>query len=395
MWFAIVTSSAILLLFTSGTGLAAEFFVAADGEETNDGGRESPWPSVEYALSQVGGGHTITLRPGVYQGPIVIGREYAGAESAPTVVRSEVKWQAVIVGAPYHVISNGDGCDWTVVDGFEALGARYDGIKMNGDHNVVRNCWVHNNGHMGIAMHRKRHGIIEHNLVEFNGSHVQFHHGVYADGDSLTVRGNIVRHNAGFGLHLYPSIQNSIVANNLVYGHPRKPGVIIACPEDGGGNRFVNNTVVENRTAVSIWNGRGEVVANNILGAMDRVISVRDEEAEVLVDFNLFVSPTERRGEHCRDGDPMLVEPGRGVFWLRPGSPAIGMGSGDLAPEDDFWGRPRSREAGVDVGAFPFESALVRDEARSEWYYGWAYQYAPSEGRRLPDFWALPRDLDE
>jgi hypothetical protein len=105
-------------------------------------------------------------------------------------------------------IVSGDGCHWLTVDGFEVLGARYDGIKLNGDHNVVRNCWVHHNTQMGIAMHHVLNGTIENNLIEFNGCHVQFDHGVYADGDGLTVRGNIVRHNAAFGLHLYPSLRD-------------------------------------------------------------------------------------------------------------------------------------------------------------------------------------------
>lgn len=56
----------------------------------------------------------------------------------------------------------------------------------------------------GIAMHNQKGGVIENNLIEFNGGHVQFDHGVYADGDELTVQGNIVRHNASYGLHLYP-----------------------------------------------------------------------------------------------------------------------------------------------------------------------------------------------
>ena len=50
---------------------------------------------------------------------------------------------------------------------------RGDGIKMMGDHGVVRNCWVHNSSRQGILPGGK--GLtIENNLVEFNGSNVQF-----------------------------------------------------------------------------------------------------------------------------------------------------------------------------------------------------------------------------
>ena len=150
------------------------------------------------------------------------------------MIKAEVKWQAVILGAEYHVIYTADGCDWVIIDGFEVMGGRYDGVKINGDHNAVRNCWVHNNKAMGIAMHNQKGGVIENNLIEFNGDHVQFDHGVYADGDGLTVHGNIVRHNASYGLHLYPSIKNSRIDNNLVYGQVRRRGIIVACPKGGG-----------------------------------------------------------------------------------------------------------------------------------------------------------------
>jgi hypothetical protein len=47
----------LLMIFASRT-TAGEYFVATDGEASNDGTRETPWPSVEHALSITGGGHT-------------------------------------------------------------------------------------------------------------------------------------------------------------------------------------------------------------------------------------------------------------------------------------------------------------------------------------------------
>jgi hypothetical protein len=133
----------ILVALAATTAYGASFYVAIDGRPENDGSLAKPWPSVEYALSQVGGKHTIIVKPGIYRGPMQIAKQYAGTKERPTVIQSEVKWQAVIIGAEYHVISNDDGCDWLVIDGFEVMGGRYDGVKMNGDYNVVRNCWVH------------------------------------------------------------------------------------------------------------------------------------------------------------------------------------------------------------------------------------------------------------
>lgn len=381
-----VWASLFIAALTTSTN-AETYYVAIDGKADGDGSKEMPWPSVEYALSKVGGGHTIIARPGIYRGPIQIAKQYAGTEENPTVIKSESKWKAVIIGAPYHVISNGDGCDWVVIDGFEVMGGRYDGIKMNGDYNTVRHCWVHNNKAMGIGMHNKKGGIIENNLIEFNGSHIQFDHGVYASGDGLTIRGNIVRHNASYGLHLYSSIKNSVIANNLVYGQVRRRGIIVACPDGGGKNVIVNNTVVDNQ-GITIWNSNGEVVVNNILVADSEVFSFNDDTRNVLVDYNLCVPKSEHQGPHGITGDPMFVDAGKGVFWLREGSPAIRSGSSQHAPAMDFWGRPRPEGQPPDMGAFPFVPFLATEQARAVWEYGWVYHRHGIS--MMPDFWALP-----
>lgn len=377
----------LLVIATAlGVAPAADCFVATDGKPENDGTREKPWPSVEYALFKVGAGHTIVVRPGIYRGPIQIPRQYAGTKDAPTVIKSEVKWKAVIVGAEYHVISNGDGCDWVTIDGFEVLGARYDGIKMNGNHNVVRNCWVHNNQEMGVAMHNQRGGVIENNLIEFNGSHIQFTHGVYADGEDLVVRGNVVRHNANFGLHLYPALKNSRIENNLVYGGVRGSGIIVSCPDGGGKNVIVNNTVV-GKHPLTIWGGNGEVVANNILVSEgEEVLTFNEGTTNVLVDYNLCLPKSARSGPHGVVGDPLFVDAGKGQFWLRAESPARGKGASAYAPATDFWGRPRAKDRPVDLGAMPFVPELLHFE---RFQYGWAY-YWHGSGGTIPDFWMFP-----
>lgn len=377
----------VALALVAGPASADTYYVATDGQRDGDGSKKRPWPSVEFALAKARSGHTIVVRPGLYRGPIEIGKQYAGTKDRPTIIQSEVKWQATVVGAPYHVISNADDCHWVIVDGFQVLGARYDGIKMNGDHNVVRNCWVHNNQAMGIAMHNKTGGVIENNLIEFNGSHIQFDHGAYASGDGLIIRGNVVRHNASYGLHLYSAIRNSLIANNLVYNQVRRRGIIVACPEGGGRNRILNNTVVEDQP-LTLWNGGGEVVANNILVGREAPILFDERTKNVRVDYNLCVPASDRQGPHGVTGDPLFVDPTRGHFWLRAGSPAIGKGSPEDAPEADFWGRQREKGQPPGLGAFPFVPALARDEARARWEYGWAY-FRHGEGGTLPDFWAV------
>jgi hypothetical protein len=369
---------------------AEVYYVAVDGKAENNGSQERPWPSAEYALGQVGGGQTIVLKPGIYRGPLKISRQFAGTPDRPTVIKAETKWKAVVVGSESHVVSTADDCNWVIIDGLEVMGGRYDGVKISGDHGVVRNCWIHNNMAMGVAMHGRQGGTIENNLIEFNGTHIQFDHGVYADGEGLTVRGNVVRHNACFGLQLYPSIANARVYNNLIYGQVRRRGIVVSCPTGGGKNYLVNNTVVEDEP-ITIANGNGEVLQNNILiSQRGEAISVDANTRDILADYNLCQPKSDRQGPHGLSGDPQFVAPEHGVFWLRDDSPAVGRGAGQYAPATDFWGRRRSPDQAVDLGAFAFERSLLGTQVRADWDHGWAYH---RHGNKigLPDLWALPQ----
>ncbi len=238
-------------------------------------------------------------------------------------------------------------------------------------------------------MHNQKGGTIENNLIEFNGGHIQFDHGVYADGEGLTVSGNVVRHNASFGLHLYPSIKNSRIVNNLVYGQVRRRGIIVACPPGGGKNIVVNNTVVEEQP-LTIWNGDGETVVNNILiSQAGDAFSFSEDTRNVQLDYNLCVPKSARQGPHGLTGDPRFVDATKGLFWLRRDSPAIGKGSAPHAPATDFWGRPRPQGKAPDLGAFAFEPLLTGEQVRAAWDYGWAYhRHGTKIG--LPDLWVLP-----
>jgi hypothetical protein len=377
-----------LLLCAPHAARAATYYVATNGTEQGDGSDTRPWPTVEFALGRVGGGNTVIVKPGNYSGGWRLSSAFSGSQAQPTVVKSEQKWKARLIGSFSHGIYAADRTHWIVIDGFEIAGALYDGVKLSGDDCTVRNCWIHNNAQMGCSAHGHERNAFESNLIEFNGQNIQLHHGIYADGKGLIVRNNVVRNNAAYGLHLYPAVSEATICNNLVTGHSHKAGILIQCPPGGGRNRIVNNTSVNNRAALDIRNGNGEIVANNILTAPSGDPIVFDAQtANIVSDYNLCWPASAHNGSHGIAADPKFVDADHQCFWLSGASPAIGHAGRDYRPETDFWGRPNPA---FDMGCFTYQPTLALASARAGWYYGLPYRFEPEDGKDAPDFWSEP-----
>jgi hypothetical protein len=386
----------VLLAAMAGVSQAGTYYVSTEGSADNDGSYAKPWPSVAVALEKVGGGSTVVLKRGEYRGPITVTSKAAGTKENPTIIKSEKKWGAAIVGSTGEnpALSSDKDCPWVVFDGFEIYGAAA-GIWLGGEHNTARNCWVHNNwGFDGIGSHAKG-AVIENNLIEYNGQNPQFHHGIYADSDGLVVRNNIVRHNAGFGIHCYSDVKNAYIANNLVYGHTFRPGILIACSTHVGKNVVVNNTVVDNATGIRISGGNGDKIYNNIVVATNSAVSLDEDTVGTMADYNLCVPASPHQGPHGMSAEPGFVASGAFCYWLRKDSAARGKGAAEFAPKTDFWGRTRPIDKAPDLGAFPYSSYWAdedtsRPEEMVRGYWGWPYRFA--RYREIRDLWFLPEN---
>ena len=356
---------------------AATYWISSEGQATGTGSQTNPFPSVEVALKNSSGGDTLIFKPGVYVGKqITLTARHAGSAQRPTVLISQRKYEAVLHGSAFHNIYVRAGCDWVIIDGFESSGARYTGIKSDADYTVIRNCRIHNNALQGIEAHGVLGTVIEDNLVECNGEHVQFCHGIYADGDKLTIRNNIVRYNSGWGLHLYPAIANSKIENNLIHGNERW-GIALYSKPKVGSNTIVNNTIVLNGNGIAVKNGRDEIIANNIIvdntgWRFERAAPIENLEgyspkSKIMIDYNLCVPKFRGVGVHGISADPMFLDMKKGTFYLRKDSPAIAKGSAKYAPKRDFFNRPLPKRKAPDLGCFAYDPSLLLPRARQDW----------------------------
>lgn len=352
---------------------ASEYFVSPAGSPTNNGTELSPWPSVDFALSNALGGDVITLLPGIYTAPVVV--ERSGTIERPTTIRSQRKWAAVIQGSPSHGVYVADGVSNVVVEGLRVAGSAIDGVKV-GSHAVVRDCWIHDSGRQGIAAHRTCGTVLERNLIERNGSDPVFDHGIYLSGTNNTVRCNVIRWNQCYGVQFYADGPGSSgecrFYNNLVYGN--RNALTVWSPS-GQTNHVVNNTLLSDRYVLRA-NAGVLCASNNILvGPSARQIFCAEDGAEIRADYNLISVSGRRRGNHdIMESPPGFVNPERGLFWLRTESPARAAAALMVSPVD-FFGRVQN--AVLDVGAFQYRANLAVDTRMLD----------PSPAQ--PDYWLI------
>lgn len=376
------------------------FWISPHGSAGGTGTQSNPFPSIKTAIERVGGGHTFIFKPGYYVGEqITLFPRHAGTPQKPTVLKSQEKYKAIIHGSPFHDFYIRKGCKWVVIDGFDVGGAGYTGVKSNGDYTVIRNCRIHNNALHGIEAHNVIGTVIENNLIEYNGKNPQFDHGIYSSGDNVTIRNNIIRCNAGFGLHLYPHISNSRIENNLIFGNIRWG--ILLLSKTKADNRIINNTIVDNGAGIIVGPKAGDIIVNNIVvnntgwkfskpGSIQ--VNTGGDLSQVRIEHNLCVPPYRGPGANNISGDPMFLDLKKGVFFLKKNSPAVANGSPEFAPARDFFGHTRSQEKKHDFGCFPFTESLLSPNARKDWYEGWAYvaYYREHGDGQIPDFWKMP-----
>ena len=392
-------AGALILICLTCNMYANTYYVAPKGESKATGTLQDPFASVQDALKKAGGGNTFIFKPGNYVGSqITLTPEYAGSPQSPTVLKSQYKYKAVLHGSPEHNIYVRKGCRWVIIDGFESSGAGYTGIKTNADFTVIRNCRIHNNALQGIEAHNVHGTVIENNIVEYNGEHLQFCHGIYADGEGLIIRNNIIRFNSGWGLHLYPKIAKSRIENNLIYGNERW-GIGLYSKSGTGSNRIINNTIVQNGSGIAVKDGHNETIANNII--VDNTnwkfekaepIENLDEykkEGQLIIENNLILPQLKNAGRNAIFKDPLFLDAKKGVFYLKKGSPAIGKGSKEYALEKDFYNRKRPDDKPPDLGCFPYEPRLLSSEARKDWYYQWPFLFK-GHSKTMPDLWKMP-----
>ncbi len=329
-------------------------WVANSGDDSADGTASRPLRTIAKALDLAEAGDLIYLRAGVYvEAPLV---RKSGRADAPIIVSCapDALGKVKVTPSKDYVEKNPSGAVITlhgaryvwinglVIEGpkgrseapkAETYGANgitwagKAGIGCRATNNVVYgnvHCGLKEMGHGGTGI------LMEANIIFDNGTR-STDHGIYCPADELTIRGNIIFNNAGYGIHSYSHPRRQRIVQNICFGN-RVCGIILA----GSENQVYHNVCVGNGIGIFYFRGgcTDNVVQNNIFAfngmncGYDNGGGSLGDPTGNIDDYNCYYpgkpDPRVQPGQHEIVADPQFIDAKVGDYRIREGSPCVG-----------------------------------------------------------------------
>lgn len=353
----------------SGILNGATYYVSLTGLNTNPGTASLPFQTIRQGLDVAVAGDTIIVKPGTYTeytNTLGLNLKGNGTVNNPIVLKSEIKWQAVLDGGN---VSGHDYCvfisgNYFIIDGFEMKNAYKAGIHVYGNYNRVLNNHIHNNGNIydggrygqdGIySDHNTHDNTYLGNYIHHNGRislNSNLDHGLYLCGDNELVVNNIVTYNCAYGIQVagYSTVSNMKIYNN-VFAWNGRSGLILWQVLDGidmKNNIFYKNAVYGSTSWAA--HGTGIVFDHNLYFG------------NVAGNWNMTTGGSDYSytlGTNILGQDPLFVDEAID-FHLKPGSPAINGGLPLNEVPIDYDGINRLKGSVYDIGPFKFQAVTV------------------------------------
>jgi Protein of unknown function (DUF1565) len=347
------------------------YYVAPQGNDASDGSHAHPWATITHASKMIGQGATVHVAPGNYDENVAT--EASGTASARITYISDKRWGAVLAPTTKALFVWKNTGDYSDIINFESAGANCNGIGLGGSYQKAAGNNVHNaatgcndrEGGSGMSDYEyQTHdddiiGNYVHDVGAADRLCGQKEHrrvqGIYQSNAGGHIQNNIVANNCVFGIHLWHAATHASISNNTVLNN-RGGGILIGsgdspCNTTGcpGGNDYtvVRNNIVANNgnpelKGWGIVEGGGAAGVTGIHNVYSHNLSFHNASGDFAFNNRLVCA-------NCVAGkDPMLTAPTSGDFHLQKGSPALGSGTRQDAPQADYDGKPRNS---VDIGA--------------------------------------------
>lgn len=301
-------------------GEPREYFVGMTGNDANPGTREKPWQTMSQATRCALPGDTVTVCAGTYAEPLAVtcggvsdGSRITYRTEGPVTIERAGQW-------PYGVVIQ--GLKFVTIAEFEIRGFTGAGIYVfHSSDIIIRGNNIHSGyterltlqspyiGGEGVYAHNSQRVKVEYNRLFWSTHNLIFYFSTDCRADHNTIAGSVYAN-----VNLPGNNPGTVIINNIIVG-------------DGNDQCSFHNGDYEWKSDYNCWIK---------LPSNKRMISwykgeIRNE-ANTLVDFQKAFKD---KDVHSIFGDPKFVDPAKGDFRLKEGSPCIKAG-----------------ENGTDIGAF-------------------------------------------
>ncbi|MGF1450747.1 MAG: right-handed parallel beta-helix repeat-containing protein [Opitutales bacterium] len=139
---------ASVFLFISSNAMAATYYVATNGDNSNSGTINSPWATPHYGVNQLSAGDTLYIRGGTYNMPSTLEIPVSGTAGAWVTVAGYQNEMPVL---DFSVLTGGDGIVIRQQDYVRLEGVRVEQVGESGlSGNLMRGIYINRSNNIDI-----------------------------------------------------------------------------------------------------------------------------------------------------------------------------------------------------------------------------------------------------
>ncbi|MEZ4273017.1 MAG: right-handed parallel beta-helix repeat-containing protein [Myxococcota bacterium] len=418
--------AALLQILVPSSVWAADYYVSTAGSDNNSGSSQSPFLTLQRAVSAVSAGDQVIVREGRY-GSFVIDNLH-GKAGAPITFMAEAGKKVTIDrylsgGHDVGTVRFSGKTSYIILDGFEITNTDplidatrtldpnvaqdraqwvqirdgnprtflygdavrfYSDLDTSDNHtdHIFRNLKIHHIPCMGFNGKGDRIQFIDNHIYDLGWPRSGY--GWYFKGRDLLFRGNDI-HDCTWGLHLYSTnhnvgLTNAVIENNRIYSNggriyfysvdarPVLMGEGIRL-QTSGGNNTIRNNIFYDHYDTAIYNAiPGTKIYNNTFFDNRRTINITVGDTSII---NNIIANTENAiasGNNTYESVTNLIDDAPQFvnppsdFHLKEGSDAINTGTALAQVATDFDGTARPQQGQYDIGAYEFGGTPAVDK---------------------------------
>ena len=370
------------LLFTAHTAMAATYYVATSGSDSNPGSQTAPFRHLtKAAATATQPGDTVIVMDGTYDNEGVVAPNfvvtlyYSGTAGNPITFKAQNRGKAILDSMNTSTTTACDGASayfdlknssFIVIQGFviqrgcdsgiQSNDAAHDIlIKWNEVRNIANHTVTDQIGRDGIYLNSTEYnftfdGNSWHDIGRTDGQTLlHFDHGIYAHAQNVTIINNLFyNNNRGYHIQLADQASNWLVANNTFAFSTGngEAGQIMFWGNNSGITIYNNIFYNPNFSALTRWSATviNSAFDHNLIYGVNSILA---DSSGLTIGANQ-IGP-----------DPLFVNANSPPydFHLQAGSPGIDAGLNLPAVPDDMDGNARPQGASSDIGATEYSTS--------------------------------------